>query len=78
MRALTQDEFLKTSAGAHAQSELQLMVKSISYDTNASNNSQAGRGLVFVDRHLSYMAKHPDIAPSAYLSNLRVMTKKAR
>ena len=78
MRALSPEEFLQTSVGANAQRELQLMVRSTSYHTNKSYNTQSGQGLVFVERHVNYLAKHPAVAPAVYLANLRVMTKLAR
>lgn len=78
MRILSPQEFLKTPAGADAQRQLRRLVSSSSYDTNGSYDPGAGRGLTFVERHLDYLMKHPHVSPTAYLSNLRIMTKTGR
>lgn len=78
MRILSRQEFLSTPAGADAKRELQLMVKSSVYDTVGSYDLLTGRELTFVQRHINYLIKHPHVSPSAYISNLRIMTKIGR
>ncbi|HEX5744381.1 MAG TPA: hypothetical protein VFX84_02945 [Candidatus Saccharimonadales bacterium] len=78
MRVPSQQEFLRTPAGVHAQRELKHMVSSRSYDTDGSLDPQIGKGQTFVERHLNYLIKHPYVAPAAYLSNLRIMTRSRR
>lgn len=78
MRVPSQQEFLKTPAGAQAKRDLRHMVISQIYDTSGTYDPQKGRGQIFVQRHLEYLIKHPYVSTSAYLSNLRVMTKVKR
>ncbi len=78
MRALSRQEFIKTPAGIQAKRELQYMVNSSEYKTNIRHNPQISQASPFVERHMSYLAKHPFISPAAYLSNLRVMLKASR
>ena len=78
MQIVTRKQFLETEAGALAKKELQLMVKSTTYNTHESYDVSVGRTLAFIDRHLNYLLKHPYVNPATYLSNLRVMTKLGR
>lgn len=78
MRIVSQQEFLKTPAGVDAQRELRLMINSPAYDTTGALGPLTSDGLTFMERHLNYLVKHPYVAPSAYISNLRTMTRVGR
>jgi len=78
MRVPSRQEFLKDPVGIDAKRELQRMVSSLSYNTSGSCDPRVGKGLVFVERHLGYLIKHPYVSPQSYLTNLRVMTKVNR
>ena len=78
MQILTREEFLQTDAGALAKAELQRMASSTDYGTATTYDAMAGRRLSFVNRHLNYLVKHPQVNAKAYLSNLRIMTKSKR
>jgi hypothetical protein len=75
MRAINRLEFLKSPVGVQAKRELQHMVNSSEYQTSERHNPQISHSSKFVERHISYLIKHPLVSPAAYLSNLRVMTK---
>jgi len=78
MRVISRREFLKTPAGIQAKRELQHMVNSSEYSTSERHNPQISNTSKFVERHISYLVKHPQVSPMAYLSNLRVMLKTNR
>lgn len=78
MRALTQQEFLESPAGIQAKRDLQDMVSSAVYITDARHDPYANRTAKFVERHINYLVKHPQIKPAAYLSNLRIMLRTGR
>ena len=78
MIILTRDEFLRTESGVYARQELQRMVSSSTYNTRDAYDINSERSMAFIDRHLTYLAKHPLVSPVVYLSNLRVMTKSKR
>lgn len=75
MRTVTRQEFLESPAGIQARRELQHMVNSSVYRTNERHNPQISHTSSFVERHLGYLIKHPQVSPMTYLSNLRVMLK---
>jgi hypothetical protein len=59
--------------------ELQLMLKDDSYHTTTgySINTEAypDHAVPFVEHHMNYLRKHPQVDPEHYLSNLRLMLK---
>jgi hypothetical protein len=78
MKFVTREQFLESEAGTHARLELQHMSNSADYDTLGMRANQRGDKENFVERHISYLVKHPDVSPAVYLANLRVMTKSKR
>jgi len=78
MSVLTRAEFLDSEAGTRAKTELQHMVNSSVFETRDSYDPTIGSKQSFLDRHINYLVKHPYINPAAYLSNLRIMTRKTR
>ena len=59
---------------------LKLMVDDNLYSTQSSyscrNDLYPDNLIPFVEKHLEYLRKHPNIDPNQYLSNLKLMTKK--
>lgn len=78
MRVVSRQEFLSSPVGIQAKRELQHMVNSSVYMTDEKHNPQIDHTSKFVERHISYLVKHPQVSPMAYLSNLRVMLKTSR
>jgi hypothetical protein len=78
MQVLTRKEYLATDAGAQVKKELQLMASSSNYDTKAIYSADDETKQAFVNRHLTYLIKHPSVSSVVYLSNLRVMTRSKR
>lgn len=78
MRDLNRQDFLNSPAGVQATRELQQMVSSSKYSTNEAYITQVNRTSKFVERHIDYLIKHPNVSPVAYVSNLRVMLKANR
>ena len=59
--------------------ELQEMQKDDSYSTqpgySIDTDTYPDHNIPFLDVHINYLKKHPQVDPSHYLSNLRLMLK---
>ena len=78
MYGVTKKEFLLTEAGASAKVALHHMVQSPAYNTDPAYDISLERSVLFIDRHINYLVKHPYINPVSYISNLKIMTKASR
>ena len=59
--------------------ELQAMIKDSSYHTkpgySIDTETYPDSTVPFIESHLGYLHKHPQVDPKYYLSNLRLMLK---
>lgn len=64
---------------AEAQSELELLVQNVLYNTQPSfsaDSEQYPNNLIpFTEKHMQYLRTHKGIDPRQYIANLRLMTK---
>ena len=78
MQILTSEQFLETEKGTQARLGLQQLVDNPKYKTLTLYDATVGRKISFVDRHLSFLARHPYINADTYITNLKVMTRHSR
>jgi hypothetical protein len=66
--------------GAKIREDLEAMMRDKSYKTDSSYTadgfSHPDHKMPFVQKHMNYLAKHSELNPEHYLSNLRLMLKK--
>ena len=59
--------------------KLSLLVGNSSYNTTSTYTSNAEKYpdniLPFVDKHIDYLHKHPNINPEQYIANLKMKTR---
>jgi hypothetical protein len=71
--SLAQTKFYASDQCHTARGMLQDLVDSAEYETDSSYYSG---GLKFCERHLDYLSRHPNLALSGYISNLKLMTRR--
>jgi hypothetical protein len=66
-------------AGPEIIQELKLMLEDDSYHTtkgySIDTESYPDHDVPFIEHHMNYLRKHPQVDPEHYLSNLRLMLK---
>jgi hypothetical protein len=71
--------FLDTEEGQEIKSNLQLMVGSASYNTEAGYSTNAvlypDNLIPFVDKHINYLINNPRLEPRKYLANIKLITR---
>ena len=71
--------FFDSIEGKDVKRTLQLMAEDNSYATKPSYSADTlqykNNMMPFVDKHMNYLSKHPNLDPYHYISNLRLMTR---
>ncbi len=71
--------FLDSEEATEVEHSLRLMAEDSTYNTAPSYSANTVQypyhSIPFVDKHMSYLSKHPSVDPSHYLANLRLMTR---
>lgn len=66
-------------AGSEITQKLELMLEDDSYHTtkgySIDTEAYPDHAVPFVEHHMNYLRKHPQVDPEHYLSNLRLMLK---
>jgi hypothetical protein len=65
--------------GSEVMHELQAMLQDNSYRTlpgySIDSETYPDNNVPFIESHVNYLRKHPQVNPAHYLSNLRLMLK---
>lgn len=73
-------DYFDTPEGLEVKEILKSMSTDENYTTRASyspNTEQYSDNLIpFIDKHMSYLRRHPQVNPTQYISNLRLLTRK--
>lgn len=69
--------FTESEAGKLAHDELTKMAKSGKYNMRTMYSTYDTNGMSFVDKHMKYMSQYPNLDYAQYVSNLKLMTKRA-
>jgi len=74
--SLSVKKFLASEEATSLRAELEKMVTSPLFNTKSTYSpASLDSDLLFVDKHMTYLSKHPTTNPQQYLSNLRLMTR---
>lgn len=69
----------ESEEGKLVKQALQVMVLDKAYKTESSYTANVAKYpnklIPFIDTHMTYLNKHPEIRPEHYLSNLRISLK---
>lgn len=72
-------KFLDSEEAVSVKQILRLMTNDATYNTNStytSSSEQYPNNLIpFIDKHMNYLQAHPDVDPTQYIANLRLMTR---
>lgn len=75
-------DFIHSAEGREIRTQLERMASDTSYNTSPSYNSNTevytDNLISFVDKHMVYLSKHPQVNPGLYVSNLRLKTRHLR
>ena len=73
-------DFFETTEGQILKAKLIQIQSSDSYETSASyspNSDLYKDNLIsFVDKHVNYILKHPQLDPNQYIANLQILTRR--
>jgi hypothetical protein len=67
--------FFTSPKGLLARQDLEDMMNSEEFNTSSTYSPSSTERILFVDKHLDYLSKHPQVNPNHYLSNLKLMTR---
>lgn len=67
--------FFTSQKGLLARQDLEDMMNSKEFNTASTYSPSSTERIQFVDKHLDYLSKHPQVNPNHYLSNLKLMTR---
>ena len=71
--------FFDTEQGLELEEALRNMTVDVAFNTESSYSADSVRYpdnvISFVQKHKSYLIAHPAVDPSAYVANLRLMTR---
>lgn len=74
--------FAESEAGIVAQATLEALLANANHTTNSgyhvNEELHPDNKIGFVDKHMEYLSTHPNVNPSYYLSNLRLMTSSRK
>lgn len=77
---VSRKNYFDTIEGQEAKSALEAMSRSEDFVTGDSYSPNAEmydeNTVTFVEKHMQYILKHPNLNVSHYLSNLKIMSKK--
>lgn len=68
-------EFLASVEATEIRGQLIEMEKNPIYITEVSYSPKSELGVTFSEKHLDYISVHPNLRPSDYMANLRLMTR---
>ena len=70
--------FYQSENGKAQHAVLLSMTESEDYNTMKSYTTLDENGLSFVIKHMKYMSQYPNMNHAQYVSNLKLMTKRAK
>lgn len=70
--------FFESDNGKIQHMELVGMTESEDYNTASSYTVVDPNGLSFVKKHMKYMSQYPNMNHAQYVSNLKLMTRRAK
>lgn len=72
-------DFIHSEEGQAVRAQLERMANDAAFNTSSSYSSNtevyADNLIPFVDKHMAYLSKHPQVNTSLYVSNLRLITR---
>ena len=70
--------FIESEAGIAARATLEALLANVNHTTESgyhvNEELHPDNKISFVEKHMEYLSTHPNVNPSYYLSNLRLMT----
>lgn len=70
--------FAESETGIEARATLEALLANVNHTTESGYHVNEAlhpdNKIGFVDKHMEYLSTHPNVNPSYYLSNLRLMT----
>ncbi len=71
--------FYESDQAAGVKSTLEEMQSDLRYNTDSSYSADVIKHpdhlINFVDKHMQYLQAHPEVNPTQYIANLRLITK---
>jgi len=71
--------FYESEEAVEVKSTLEAMQLDLKFNTDSSYSADFEKHpdhlITFVDKHMAYLQAHPDVIPSQYLANLRLITR---
>lgn len=73
-------DFFSTPEGQEIEAILHEMNLSDTYVTNSSYSPKTEiyneNSVSFVEKHMAYLRSHPNVSPTHYIANLRIISRK--
>ncbi len=71
--------FYESEEAQEVESILRLMQTDKTYNTESSYSANGEKYpdhlITFVDKHMAYLQAHPDVKPTQYIANLKLITR---